>query len=168
MQNDAKPLGNVWTPCTWLLIWEYLARTFQWIPTWQVLDGFQKSLHPWAFDESSLYLGWRKEWICSERPITICPIVTCWTHARRTRQGISARSRGNKDQSGLSHRLHYRETLSPPPAGGAQSTNFGLLAAMSRHWLRPACSGWPAGFESTCLWSSKPLPFKVLNNPENP
>ena len=38
--------------------------------------------------------------------------------------GSSARSRGNKDQSGLSHRLHYRETLSPPPAGGAQSTNF--------------------------------------------
>ena len=25
----------------------------------------------------------------------------------------------------------YRETLSPPPAGGAQSTNFGLLAAIS-------------------------------------
>ena len=65
------------------------------------------------------------------------------------------RSRGNKDQSGLSHRLHYWETLSPPPAGGAQSTNFGLLAAISWHWLRLACSGWPAGFESTCVWSSK-------------
>ena len=34
------------------------------------------------------------------------------------------------DQSGLSHRLHYRETLSPPPAEGAQSINFGLLAAI--------------------------------------
>ena len=22
-------------------------------------------------------LGLRKEWICNERPITICPIVTC-------------------------------------------------------------------------------------------
>ena len=44
---------------------------------------------------------------------------------------IIARSLGNKDQSGLSHRLHYRETLSPPPAGGAQSTNSGLLAAIS-------------------------------------
>ena len=30
-------------------------------------------------------LGWRKEWICGERPITICPIVTGWTHARSTR-----------------------------------------------------------------------------------
>ena len=29
------------------------------------------------------FIGLRKEWICSERPITICPIVTCWTHARR-------------------------------------------------------------------------------------
>ena len=30
-------------------------------------------------------LGLRKEWICSERPITICPIVTCWTHAMSIR-----------------------------------------------------------------------------------
>ena len=29
------------------------------------------------------------------------------------------------------------------------------LAAISGHWLRLACSGWPAGFESTCVWSSK-------------
>ena len=28
-------------------------------------------------------------------------------------------------------RLHYRETLSPPPAGGAQSINFGLLSDFS-------------------------------------
>ena len=68
---------------------------------------------------------------------------------------ISVRTSGNKDQSGLSHRLHYRETFSPPPAGGAQRTNSGLLAAISWHWLRLACSGWPAGFESTCVWSSK-------------
>ena len=100
-------------------------------------------------------LGWRKEWICSERPITVCPLVTCWTHARCTRYGITARSRGNKDQSGVLHRLHYWETLSPPPAGGGKSINSGLLAAISRHWLRLACSGWPAGFESTCVWSSK-------------
>ena len=65
-----------------------------------------------------------------------------------------ASARGNKDQPGLSHRLHYRETLSPPPAGGAQSTNFGII---SWHWMRLACSGWPAGFKSTCIWSSKPI-----------
>ena len=33
----------------------------------------------------ALDLGLRKEWICNERPITICPIVTCWPHARTTR-----------------------------------------------------------------------------------
>ena len=27
--------------------------------------------------------------------------------------------------------------------------------AISSHWLRLACSGWAAGFESTCVWSSK-------------
>ena len=59
--------------------------------------------------------------------------ITCWTHAWRTRQGIRARSRWNKDQSGRLHRLHYRETfkLSPPQAGGAQITNSGLRAAIS-------------------------------------
>ena len=29
---------------TCVLIWEYSARAFQWIPTWQGLDSFQKSL----------------------------------------------------------------------------------------------------------------------------
>ena len=50
-----------------------------------------------------------------------------WTHARSNISGISARSRGNKDQSGLSYRLHYRDTLSPPSAGQAQSNTFTLL-----------------------------------------
>ena len=95
------------------------------------------------------HLGWRKEWICSERPITIYPIVKCWTHARSTRQAISARSRWNKDPSGLLHWLHYWKTLS------AEHQFFGLLVAISWHWLRLACSGWPAGFESTWVWSSK-------------
>ena len=56
----------------------------------------------------------------------MCPMVKSWTHARSTSYGISARSRGNKDQSGLSYRFHYRETLSED----AQSTKFGLLAAI--------------------------------------
>ena len=33
-------------PGTLVLIWEYSARAIQWIPTWQGLDDFQKSLHP--------------------------------------------------------------------------------------------------------------------------
>ena len=35
-------------------------------------------------------------------------------------------------------------------------TNLWLLGG---YWLRLACSGLPAGFESTCLWSSKFLTF---------
>ena len=29
------------------------------------------------------------------------------------------------------------------------------LWAISWHWLSLTCSGWPAGFKSTCVWSSK-------------
>ena len=36
MKNDRNP-GK------WVLIWEHSARAFQWIPTWQGLDGFRKS-----------------------------------------------------------------------------------------------------------------------------
>ena len=43
-----------WEPWHMVLIWEYSARAFQLIPTWQGLDVFQKSLRPCAFDESSL------------------------------------------------------------------------------------------------------------------
>ena len=35
-------------------IWKYSARAIQWVPTWQGLDGSQKSLHPCAFGKSSL------------------------------------------------------------------------------------------------------------------
>ena len=55
--NDAKNLNNDWNPGTWVLIWECSARAIQWIPTWWGLDGFQKSLHPCAVDESSLRTG---------------------------------------------------------------------------------------------------------------
>ena len=33
---------------TWVLIWGYSSRDIQWIPTWQGLDGFQKSLSPFT------------------------------------------------------------------------------------------------------------------------
>ena len=68
-----------------------------------------------------------KNGICSERPKAIYAAVKSWIHARSHISCISLRSRGNKDQSGLSYPLHYRETLSSPSAGLAQSTNFGLL-----------------------------------------
>ena len=37
---------------------------------------------------------------------------------------------------------------------------FGLLAAIR---LRLACSGWPTGFESTCVWSSKVVHISLLD-----
>ena len=46
-----------WNPGKWVLIWEYLVRVFQWIPIWQGLYGFHKSLRPCALDENSLSIG---------------------------------------------------------------------------------------------------------------
>ena len=45
-----KNLKNDWNPGKWVLIWEYSVRAIQWIPIWQGLDGFQKSLHPCVLD----------------------------------------------------------------------------------------------------------------------
>ena len=52
-----KKPENDWNPGIWVIIWEYSVRAIQWITTWQGLDGFQKSLHPWALDESSHSIG---------------------------------------------------------------------------------------------------------------
>ena len=49
-----KNLKNDRNPEKWVLIWEFSSRAFQWIPRWQGLDGFQKSLHPYALKENSL------------------------------------------------------------------------------------------------------------------
>ena len=51
---------------------------------------------------------------------------------------ISARARGNKDESGLSYHLHYRETCAPASSELAQSTTFGLLVEASLFSL----TGW--------------------------
>ena len=44
IQNYAKK-KNDWNPGKWVLIWEHSVRATQWIPTWQGLYWFQKSLH---------------------------------------------------------------------------------------------------------------------------
>ena len=49
MQN---PLENDRNPGKWVLIWEFSARAFQWIPTRQGLDDFRESLRSCALDES--------------------------------------------------------------------------------------------------------------------
>ena len=51
-QNEAKKLNNYWNPGTWELTWEYSVRAIQWIPTWQGLDVFQKSLRSCALDRT--------------------------------------------------------------------------------------------------------------------
>ena len=48
-------------------------------------------------------LRWIKEWICSERPITICAIVKTWLSEPR----LSVKSLGDKDQWGLLYCLYY-------------------------------------------------------------
>ena len=47
-----QPAWNDWNTGTWVLIWEYYARTIQWIPTQQGLDSVQKSLRICALDKS--------------------------------------------------------------------------------------------------------------------
>ena len=58
IQNDAKTCKNDRDPGKWVLIWEYSARAIQWIPTWQGLDDFQKSLDSCALNEKSLSIGY--------------------------------------------------------------------------------------------------------------
>ena len=48
-------------PLHMVFIWKYSARAIQWIPTWQGLDGFQRSLCPCALNKSSLNIGRVKE-----------------------------------------------------------------------------------------------------------
>ena len=102
---------------------------------------------------NSINLRWRKEWLCSERPLTICTIVKGWTHARSHWSGISVRSRGNKDQSGLAYLLHYRGPNLHHQLGRREHQFW----AISWHLLRLALLNWPAGFKSTCVWPSKVL-----------
>ena len=52
-----KTTENDWNPGKWVLIWKCSARAIQWTPTWQGLDGFQKSLPSSALDEGSLSIG---------------------------------------------------------------------------------------------------------------
>ena len=64
IQNDVKKPEICRNPGKWVLIWEYSARAIQWIPTWQCLDVFQKSLHSCALNESSVSIGRVKlQWI---------------------------------------------------------------------------------------------------------
>ena len=88
-------------------------------------------------------LRWRKERICSERLITICAVVKAG-HARDLWSGISVRSRGDKDQSGLSYHLHNIDTCAP---------------ACTEYDFWAICWGWPVRVDRLV---SYPLVFIYL------
>ena len=49
-----KKMKNDLNHGVWVLVWEYSARAFHWIPTWQALNGFQNFLHFSPMDKSNL------------------------------------------------------------------------------------------------------------------
>ena len=59
----------------------------------------------------------------------------------------------DKDQWGLSYLLYYRGSCTPTCA----EHNFWAIRP------QPGCLGWPAGFVSTCFYSSKPYIRELLN-----
>ena len=67
-----------------------------------------------------------KEWICSDRPITICATIKAWI-----RQGFQIWPRCDVTRRKLRCNMHRTRLLGYSP--------------------QPACSGWPAGFVSTCF-----------------
>ena len=73
MQKDAKNLINYRNPGTWVLIWEYSARAFKWIPTWQGLDVFQKSL--WTE-------LWKKVASAPQGLNVIMMLLVCWYYCQ--------------------------------------------------------------------------------------
>ena len=55
--KKCKNPKNYWNHGKWVLIWEYSARAFKWIPRRQGFNGFSKILHSCALDESILSIG---------------------------------------------------------------------------------------------------------------
>ena len=120
-----------------LYLLHYEKNSEIWAPPTCTLLPWSKGVHLFKF---SLYLRGIKECLCSKRPITICPRVKGWTcqgsliwHQREVARG--------KDQSGLSNRLHYKETCAP----ACPETTFGLFVKL-------AYAGWAAGFISICYF----------------
>ena len=73
-----KNLKNDWNPSEWELNWEFPASANQWIPTWQGLYCFPRSLRPCASNESSLSA---LEWLTVQRRLrrkgreSVCIVV---------------------------------------------------------------------------------------------
>ena len=92
----------------------------------------------------SLVLRWIKEWICSERPITLCPRVKNWLC-----QGSRIWPKGDVTRRQRPMRALVSFTLLRNVCTNKCRTQ--LLGYLPQ----PACSGWRAGSISTCFYSSK-------------
>ena len=95
-------------------------------------------------------LRWRKEWICSEIPINmrygeeragplpgVTDLASAWGHIA-TKTNLGSRNNHITEKTGIHWACAEHQ-----------------FWAISWHWLRLARSVWPAGFKSTCFWSSK-------------
>ena len=54
-----KKSENDWKPGKWVIIWEYSERPIQWTPTWQGLDGSQKTLRPCDLNKTIKPQHWK-------------------------------------------------------------------------------------------------------------
>ena len=134
-------------------------------------------------------LRWIKEWICSERPITICAVVKGWTRQKfliwlqrkvTMEQGpISAlvsftlqrnlwgcvktwRSQGSQiwPKCDITRRQRPMRALVLFTLQKNLHTNMRKIRLLD-YSPQSACSCWPAGFISTCFYSSEG--FSVYN-----
>ena len=97
-----KPEKWLETLANGVLIWEYSVRAIQWVPAWQGLDVFQKSLHLRALDESSLRsvrVKWAS-WSCQVGWLVELHYRKLWEHQ------VSGRGPGmnyGNDNEGVTH-----------------------------------------------------------------
>ena len=89
-------------------------------------------------------LRWKKEWICSERPISICTIVKGWT----------CQGSGIWPNCDITWRHRPMKALVSFTSQRNLCTNMRRMRLLG-YSLQSACSGWPAGFMSTCFYLSK-------------
>ena len=101
IQNHAKNLKIIWNLGTWILIWEYSTRAILWIPTWQGLDGFQRSLRHCALDESIA--------LASEG------LASCVNHLFFSRTTFSSNILTCKNRNATDNNIFYQQPSGPSP-----------------------------------------------------
>ena len=103
---------------------------------WQISQGTNELMR--GYHRSMKILDEYYKWICWERPITICAIVKAWLCQR----------------FGNWHKCDVTRRQRPMRALVLFTLQRNMHANMHRTWLS-SYSGWPAGFISTCFYSSQ-------------